>query len=307
MISQVLYLSLLPVLLAAADKPPAEPAKTEPKTEQRSDQGTELNLLGKVDTEKGESRRNENIQFNLVDNNALKELNIRLGATATIIEVFRPERGYFSSEFGNPPGALLYVAPTNRGSVHGSLFESHRNSAFSARSFFQVGGLEPAHDNDYGFNVAAPLWRGADVLLEGGQARMRGSVNGNALVPLPNERTPLVIDPATVRGALGDRVALLRKRLCQLRLDRDEAEGAVGVLDLDEGIERRGIVVGRVGARLSCRSSIWTRRSFRFFIASNRTSPKCAPPINAQIRIVSSSDATVERVSTPKRMLIAYR
>ena len=75
--------------------------------------------------------------------------------------------------------------------VHGTLFESHRNSIFSARSFFQVGGVEPAHDNDYGFTFSAPLWRGADIFLEGGQARMRGSVNGNALVPLPDERTPL--------------------------------------------------------------------------------------------------------------------
>src|SRR3954451_3313087 len=102
----------------------------------------ELNLLGKTDAAAGESRRNENIQFNLVDNNSLKELNIRLGATATIIEVFRPERSYFSSEFGNAPGALLDVAPTNRGAVHGTLFESHRNSIFSARSFFQVGGVK---------------------------------------------------------------------------------------------------------------------------------------------------------------------
>src|SRR4051794_23746520 len=182
---------------AAKESKPELPLAPAAQTPAENTRRIELNLLGKTDAAAGESRRNENIQFNLVDNNALKELNIRLGATATIIEVFRPERGYFSSEFGNPPGALLYVAPTNRGSVHGSLFESHRNSIFSARSFFQVGGLEPAHDNDYGFNIAAPLWRGADVFLEGGQARMRGSVNGNALVPLPNERTPLVTDPAT--------------------------------------------------------------------------------------------------------------
>ena len=91
--------------------PPAPAAQTPAENTRR----IELNLLGKTDAAAGESRRNENIQFNLVDNNALKELNIRLGATATIIEVFRPERGYFSSEFGNPPGALLYVAPTNRG------------------------------------------------------------------------------------------------------------------------------------------------------------------------------------------------
>ncbi len=174
-------------------EPPAPVAQTPAENVRR----IELNLLGKTDAAAGESRRNENIQFNLVDNNALKELNIRLGATATIVEVFRPERSYFSSEFGNAPGALLYVPPTNRGAVHGTVFESHRNSIFGARSFFQVGGVKPAHDNDYGFTLGAPLWRGADVLVEGGQARMRGSVNGNALVPLPNERTPLATDPAT--------------------------------------------------------------------------------------------------------------
>ena len=44
---------------------------------------TELNLLGKTNAEGGESRRNENVQFNLIDDNSLKELNIRLGTTPT--------------------------------------------------------------------------------------------------------------------------------------------------------------------------------------------------------------------------------
>src|SRR5689334_12063866 len=102
MISRILYLSLLPILLAAAaDKPAAEPAKPEPKTDQR----TELNLLGKVDTEKGESRRNENVQFNLIDNNTRKELNSRVGTSATIVQEFSPDRNYFGLEFGGSPAA----------------------------------------------------------------------------------------------------------------------------------------------------------------------------------------------------------
>jgi len=159
---QLLFLALLAGTAAGQQqdsgskegKPEPPPPATQTPAENA--RRIELNLLGKTDTAAGESRRNENIQFNLVDNNALKELNIRLGATATIIEVFRPERGYFSSEFGNPPGALLYVAPTSRSAVHGTVFESHRNSIFSARSFFQVGGVKPAHDNDYGFTFGAP-------------------------------------------------------------------------------------------------------------------------------------------------------
>src|SRR6185436_11964391 len=141
MTSRVFCFSLIfGVFIAGQDKPPAEPAepaKPEPKTDQR----TELNLLGKVDTEKGESRRNENVQFNLIDNNALKELNIRLGTNATIVEEFRPDRNYFGVEFGNSPAAPLHVAASKALGFHGSLYEIHNNSVFSARSFFQAGAV----------------------------------------------------------------------------------------------------------------------------------------------------------------------
>ena len=60
-----------------SDKPapePPRPAAPPQNAATRSD----LNLLGQTNTQSGESRRNENVQFNLIDNNALKELNIRL-------------------------------------------------------------------------------------------------------------------------------------------------------------------------------------------------------------------------------------
>jgi hypothetical protein len=158
---------------------------------------TELNLMGKTDAAAGESRRNENVHFNPIDNNSLKELNVRLGATATIVTEFRPERGYFSAEFGNAPSAVLHVPKAPARPLHGMLFESHQNSVVSARSFFQVGDVKPAHDNNYGFAVALPLWKGATFTLDGSQQRLRGSVNGNVLVPRADERTPLATDPAT--------------------------------------------------------------------------------------------------------------
>ncbi len=149
-----IYLSVLLALAAfAADDKPAEPAKPEAKPEQR----TELNLLGKVDTASGESRRNENVQFNLIDNNALKELNIRMGTTATIVQEFRSDRGYFGVEFGNAPPAPLHLPTAKATAFHGDLHAMHNNSVFSARSFFQVGAVQPARQNEYGFSVGAPL------------------------------------------------------------------------------------------------------------------------------------------------------
>src|SRR5215472_7474705 len=95
---------VLGVLFALADDPkPAEPARAAAAAEQKpaEEKRIELNLLGSTDAGSGESRRNENLQFNLIDNNALKELNFRLGTSATIITEFLPDRKYFGTEYGN--------------------------------------------------------------------------------------------------------------------------------------------------------------------------------------------------------------
>lgn len=203
-----LSLSLLfCVRLAHAQAAPAAPAtapKVEPDKRDEGDSKTteaskrvELNLLGKTDAASGESRRNENIQFNLVDNNALKELNVRLGTTATIIREFSPANGYFGSEFGNAPRASITVPAALKAGFHGRLFENHLNSVFTARAFFQVGEVQPARENEYGFNFGLNLWRNAKFFADASQQQVRGSVNGNVLVPRPDERTPLATDPAT--------------------------------------------------------------------------------------------------------------
>ena len=123
-----------PAPTAAAPAPVSAPA-AQPGSASR----TELNLLAKTEVSDGESRRNENVQFNLIDNNALKELNIRLGTTATIVSEFRADRGWFGAEFGNKPAAGIHLTAGKFAGWHGSVFESHGNSIFNARSFFQAG------------------------------------------------------------------------------------------------------------------------------------------------------------------------
>lgn len=155
----------------------------------------ELNLLGKEDAAAGESRRNENIQFNLVDNNALKELNVRVGASATIVREFQADRSYFGAEFGNLPAGPAHLRPVARPGWHGSLFFNHLNSVTTARTFFQVGDVRPARENRYGFTLGWRPWKNAFLSLRGGQDRIRGSVNGNVLVLAPGERSALTADP----------------------------------------------------------------------------------------------------------------
>src|SRR5437016_104755 len=183
----------------SAEAAPGRPTRRAPADDKR----TELNLHGKTEVQAGESRRNENVQFNLIDNNALKELNARLGSSATVTPAFEPEFRYFGTEFGNKPSGPMHLgpavtAPRSR-DFYGGISFTHSNSIFSARSFFQVGSVKPAHENNYGFVAGLGLWRGAHLTLDGSGQKLRGSVNGNVLVPLASERVPLTTDPPALR------------------------------------------------------------------------------------------------------------
>jgi len=162
----------------------------------RSPDTTKLNLKGTIDTDSGESRRNDNVQFNPIDNNALRNLSLRMGASATVVREFEPQNKYFTSEYGTRPEPMIHIVAPPQRAIHGAVFETHNNSTFNARSFFQVGGVKPAHENNYGFTLGMPLGKGFGLMLDGAQQRVRGSVNGNVLVPNANERTALTNDPA---------------------------------------------------------------------------------------------------------------
>lgn len=178
----------------AAEAPDAQPAPdTDPAA---AADRTELNLLGEVDSTSGESRRNENVQLTLLDNNVLKEMNIRMGTTATVIREFEADKKYFGKEFGGAPGRQIHLPGLSSQGFHGSLYETHQNSVFQARSFFQVGAVQPARSNDYGVRVGTPIWQGAHFTVDASQQRNTGNVNGNVLVPRLDERTPLTTDPA---------------------------------------------------------------------------------------------------------------
>ena len=204
---------------AAAPAQPAEssaqPAPAPPDADAAGADRTRLNLLGEVDSESGEARRNENVRLTLIDNNVLKELNQRIGTTATIIEEFKVDQGYFGREFGGSPSRQIHLPRLRAAGVHGEAFWSHQNSSFSARSFFQVGGVQPARTNDYGAVLTTRLGAATALTVDVSQRKLRGQVNGNILVPAADERIPTVVQPekrAIVERILGAYPAELPNR-----------------------------------------------------------------------------------------------
>ena len=180
----MLALVLHGVLFFADPAAPPDTSST-PRAEQTS-RRNELNLLGAVDSAAGESRRNENVQFNLIDNNALKDLNIRLGTNATIVTEFHPDRKYFGTEFGNNPASPIHLNSLTRSArfpwrrlVHSlgqhlqrPIVLSGRRSAAGARKQLRIHG-----------RLRTVARRSPDARGLASK-QLRGSVNGNVLVPL---------------------------------------------------------------------------------------------------------------------------
>jgi hypothetical protein len=141
--------------------------------------------------------RNENVQVNLIDNDALKEANIRLGDNVTIVQSPAVEANYYATEHGRPLGETVVQRPAGPASNwHGEIFEGLQNSVFNARKFFQAGPVEPSRQNRYGARFAGPAGPIGSFSGSFAQRKSRGMVNGNVLVPLAAERTPLASDPA---------------------------------------------------------------------------------------------------------------
>lgn len=153
---------------------------------------------GAVDRE-GAALRNENVFASKIDTETQKLDNQRMGGSYTPLTRELVEFKYFGSEYGNVPiePPVLGRAGSLAEAWHGELFESLQNSVFNARTFFQSGSVKPSRLNQYGGRFTGRVPGVGYLSGSLGQNKVRGMVNGNVLVPLPSERTPLAADPAT--------------------------------------------------------------------------------------------------------------
>jgi hypothetical protein len=144
----------------------------------------------------GGAERNPNIQVNQIDNEARNEALERQGAEVSPVDDFSAVRDNYAAELGGVGASPRIAIGTLERVYRGEIFYSLQNSVLNARTFFQVGSVEPSRRNQYGFRFGGPLV--SDKLwftLTAEETRESGAVNGNVLVPLLSERTPTAEDP----------------------------------------------------------------------------------------------------------------
>jgi len=141
--------------------------------------------------------RNENVAVYLMDTNAAKEAAVRGGSQVALVTEAAVESSFFAADQGRAAtGAFTFNPPSRPNAWHGELYLRHQNSALNARSFFQVGGVQPGRQNAYGGRATGSLGQAGYLTLNASQRKVRGMVNGNVLVPLLSERTSTSPDPA---------------------------------------------------------------------------------------------------------------
>ena len=157
------------------------------------------------------ARRNQNVQINLVDTQALMESLDRQGAQVSPVTEFSATRQNYAAELGGVGPSPRIVRGARQDSYHGELYGTHNNSRLNARTFFQVGPVLPSRRNQYGFRFGGPLASDRfSFLVTGEETRESGFVNDNVLVPLPSERVSTATDPE-VRALVGEWLAAYPK------------------------------------------------------------------------------------------------
>jgi hypothetical protein len=117
------------LLFADQSAPPDSSRRTEAAERSRpTANAPNLNLLG-TDAAPARGRRNENLQFNLIDNNALKEAQLSAGTNATIVSQFQPERNDALARSLATIPSLIHLDPRKQPrDFHGGVFSLTRTA-----------------------------------------------------------------------------------------------------------------------------------------------------------------------------------
>jgi hypothetical protein len=88
--------------------------------------------------------------------------NLEYQPSVDVVQEFKVQTNFFSSEFGNTGGAIVnVVTKSGTNDLHGNVYEFHRNSALNSNSWFsnRAGRSIPDfHRNVFGGTVGGPVW-----------------------------------------------------------------------------------------------------------------------------------------------------
>src|SRR5258708_5809010 len=140
--------------------------------------------------------------------------NLEYQPSVDVVQEFKVQTNYFSSEFGNTGGAIINViTKSGTNDFHGVGYEFHRNAALNANSWFsnRAGrGIPDFHRNVFGGTLGGPvvlpkLYNGRNktfFFYDFDGSRTSSATTRNVNVPTLNERTGDFTDTRASNGRL---------------------------------------------------------------------------------------------------------
>ena len=162
--------------------------------------GVSNSSVGNMFTVSGRRPQENLFLLNGVEYTGAAEINMQPGGASgqllgvDAIREFNVLTDAYGAGYGKRPGAqVVIVTQSGSNSVHGSLFEFLRNSAFDARNFFDHGSIPPFERNQFGGALGGPIRRNATFLFANYEGfRQRLGLSDVTLVPDNNARNGLL-------------------------------------------------------------------------------------------------------------------
>lgn len=142
--------------------------------------------------------------LNGIEYTGAAEINMTPGGTSgqllgvDAVREFNVLKDTYGAEYGKRPGAqVILVTQSGSNSLHGSVYDFLRNSAFDSRNFFDHGSIPPFERNQLGAALGGPLERNRTFLFGNYEGfRQRLGLSDVTLVPDSNARQGLLPGPA---------------------------------------------------------------------------------------------------------------
>src|SRR2546426_5336681 len=184
---------------------------------------------------------------------------VLLGVDA--VKEFSVQTHDYSAEFGRAAGGVISaVTKSGTNSLHGTLFEFHRNSAMDAKNFFDVGTSPPPFTrNQFGGTAGGPIVKNK-LFYFGSYEGLRQQLSTTRIARLPNAAAHNGLLPA---GAvtINSQIKPYLDLLYPIPTGTDFGDGTAELRHVEKDPTRENFFVGKIDWQANNNDSIFARFS----------------------------------------------
>src|SRR5438128_657086 len=214
---------------------------------------------------------------------------VLLGVDA--VKEFSVQTHDYSAEFGRAAGGVISaVTKSGTNSLHGTLFEFHRNSAMDAKNYFDVGDAPPPFTrNQFGGTAGGPIVKNK-LFYFGSYEGLRQQLSTTRIARLPTAAAHNGILPA---GAvtINSQIKPYLDLLYPIPTGTDFGDGTAELRHVEKDPTRENFFVGKADWQLGASDSMFVRFSIdKSDTTAHQDHPLFVEPTTTDTRYLTAQD-----------------